>query len=252
MADKPVIKKGLPPWMATFSDMCTLLLTFFVLLLTFANLDLQKFKDTLGSVRMAFGVQMEQVGQFQAIQANKPAESTPYRYQTMPNASMDDTARQEALAEEMASQVRTMVNDAKLGDQVEISSGPDGVRMRVKGQLLFDAAQADVRQRAERLLKGVAEVMRRYQFYLTLEGHTDSVPIKTSQFPSNWELSASRAAAVLRTLVSLGVPADRMAAVGYADNYPIASNSSDGGRGKNRRVEFVFTKDPLRGNTKKR
>ena len=88
--------------------------------------------------------------------------------------------------------------------------------------------------------------MNKFNFYLTVEGHSDNQPIKTERFPSNWELSAARASSVLRTIVGMGVPPRRVSAVGYASNYPIASNSTEEGRNKNRRVEFVFTKKPLR------
>ena len=120
------------------------------------------------------------------------------------------------------------------------------MRMRVKGQLLFQPGSADVRQSARKLLANVAQVMNKFKFYLTVEGHSDNQPIQTARFPSNWELSAARASSVLRSLVSMGVPPRRVSAVGYASNYPIASNSNEEGRNKNRRVEFVFTKKPLR------
>ena len=81
---------------------------------------------------------------------------------------------------------------------------------------------------------------------LLVEGHTDSVPITTERFPSNWELSGSRAAAVLRYLIGLGIDPKRLTCVGLADSYPIANNDTKQGRAANRRVEFVLTKQPFR------
>jgi chemotaxis protein MotB len=240
MARKP--KKGLPPWMATFADLSTLLLTFFVLLLTFANLDLKKFYDMLGSVQKAFGVEVRQRGEYQPV---KP--KVVVRTRTVFRPSRIVTPSQQSIqSAEMARQIKKLVEASGLGRAVEITSGSRGVRMRVKGHLLFEPGQAEIKRSAARLLNSVAAVMRKYKFYLTVEGHTDNQPIRTARFPSNWELSAARAAAVLRYLVKKGVPAARVSAVGYADNYPIASNATEAGRRKNRRVEFVFTREPLR------
>jgi chemotaxis protein MotB len=240
-------KKGLPPWMATFADMCTLLLTFFVLLLTFANMDVKKFQDMLGSVKNAFGVQFQDVGKYQPVlpEIKPQPERTRMIQPTMPEPSIQD-ARDAAEAASMADRVRDLVNAVGLGNAVDIKSGPRGVRMRVKGQLLFEPGSAEVRASAHKLLANVAKVMNKFNFYLTVEGHSDNQPISTAKFPSNWELSAARASSVLRSLVGMGVPTRRVSAVGYASNYPIASNADEEGRNKNRRVEFVFTKKPLR------
>jgi chemotaxis protein MotB len=79
-----------------------------------------------------------------------------------------------------------------------------------------------------------------------VEGHTDSVPISTDRFPSNWELSGARAAAVLRHLIDSRIDPRRLTCVGLADNFPLAANSSSEGRATNRRVEFVMTKTSFR------
>ncbi|MFZ5587672.1 MAG: OmpA/MotB family protein [Thermodesulfobacteriota bacterium] len=248
-----VIKKGLPPWMATFSDLCCLLLTFFVLLLTFANMDIQKFREMLGSVQQAFGVQTLVKGEYQAV-APKQAPAAAGDSQgggfrstapSLTQGSLTESASA-AEAEDMAKQVRDLAQKAGMGDMVEVSSGSRGVRLRVKGKILFDSGQANLLEGAKKLLDGIAQVMHRHSYYLTVEGHTDSAPISTAQYPSNWELSAARAAAVLRYLAHKGVPESRVSAIGYASNYPIADNSSEEGRNQNRRVEFVFTKKPLR------
>ena len=95
-------------------------------------------------------------------------------------------------------------------------------------------------------MNSLAEVMSRHNYYLLVEGHTDAIPITTERFPSNWELSGSRAAAVLRQLIQVGVDAKRLTCVGLSDSYPLANNDTPEGRATNRRVEFVFTKHPFR------
>lgn len=249
MPSEQPVKKGLPPWMGTFADLCTLLLTFFVLMLTFANIDLQKFREMLGSVQEAFGVQYQQRGEYQPVKPSESVDALQDSRRDLSGGSMDELNREAAEAAEaadMARNIRTLVNQAGMGKQVDVKSGRRGVRLRVKGHLFFQPGHAEVRSQAKKLLASLVKVMNKFNFYLTVEGHTDSVPISTPKFPSNWELSSSRASAVLRELVGMGINPRRVTAVGYADNYPVASNSSEEGREKNRRVEFLFTKRPPR------
>lgn len=234
--------------MGTFADLCTLLLTFFVLLLTFASMDVQKFKEMLGSVRQAFGVQMDARGEYQPVKPltdpqplKKHAQVAP---RPVPSQNMDDQKAAEAAR--MARQIQKQADAAGMGQTVDISSSSRGVRLRVKGQLLFEPGEAVVKDQAKKLLAGIGKVLKKFSFYLTVEGHSDNLPINTAKFPSNWELSSARASAVLRNLLANGVPANRVTAVGYAANYPLATNATAEGRSKNRRVEFVFTKKPMR------
>ena len=113
--------------------------------------------------------------------------------------------------------------------------------------MLFDAGQADIRYDALRFINGIGDALKKNDFFLLVEGHTDSSPITTDKFPSNWELSGARASSVIRYLIDIsGIMKNRLSAVGYADNYPIAINSLPAGRSLNRRVEFIFTKHPTR------
>jgi chemotaxis protein MotB len=129
---------------------------------------------------------------------------------------------------------------------VEVLSGRNGIRVRVKGALLFDPGAAHLRAQAQPILDMLIKVLGQFGYYLLVEGHTDSTPISTSRFPSNWELSGDRASAVLRYLISKGVDPMRLTSVGLADNYPLSSNDTPEGRAKNRRVEFVLTKRAFR------
>lgn len=237
--------------MATFADLCTLLLTFFVLLLTFANMDVQKFKEMLGSVKQAFGVQFEERGEFQAVKPKLQPKNLEKRdkrttFTAPPPSAQPMRPGEAAEARRMAAQINAAVAAAGMKREVAVTAGSRGVRMRIKGKMLFDPGQAQVKKSAAKLLEAVARVLKKYRFYLTVEGHTDSRPISTPRYPSNWELSAARASAVLRSLVGMGVPEVRVSAVGYASNHPLADNSTPEGREKNRRVEFVLTKRPLR------
>jgi chemotaxis protein MotB len=107
--------------------------------------------------------------------------------------------------------------------------------------ILFKSGEAAIRQEALSFLKGLAGVLLELNRHVRVEGHTDNVPIRTAQFPSNWELSATRAVMVVRALSELyGVPSDHLAAIGYADTRPVVPNLTPDQRAKNRRVEVII------------
>jgi chemotaxis protein MotB len=128
------------------------------------------------------------------------------------------------------------------GDKVQTIIERRGLVVRVlTDNLLFASGSATLQSGADQLLDEVAQLLNLDPSHpITVEGHTDNQPIATAQFPSNWELSTTRATNVVRFLISRGVIASRLGAVGYADLHPIASNSSAAGRAKNRRVEIVL------------
>ncbi len=225
--------------MATFADMSTLLLTFFVLMLSFANIDIEKFRDLLGSVQDAFGVQKRVRGEFQAALDEQVFKAD----------SVTAEPQAEKLHEElqqMSEQLDEVVQENMMQEQTEVQVGSNGVRIRITGHIMFGPGQADVKYAAYELLDGIAEAMHNYDYYLMIEGHTDSIPINTAQFPSNWELSSARASAVVRYMINKGIDPLRLSGIGHGANYPIADNSSPEGRESNRRVEFIFTQTPFR------
>jgi chemotaxis protein MotB len=128
------------------------------------------------------------------------------------------------------------------GDKVQTIIERRGLVVRVlTDNLLFASGSATLKPGADQLLDEVAQLLNLDPSHpITVEGHTDNQPIATAQFPSNWELSTTRATNVVRFLISRGVIASRLGAVGYADLHPIASNATAAGRAKNRRVEIVL------------
>ncbi|MBN2013458.1 OmpA family protein [candidate division KSB1 bacterium] len=231
MAEKKV-SKGSPKWMATFADMSTLLMTFFVLMLSFANIDVQKFRDLLGSVQNAFGVQTHKRGQYQAV--------------TNEQNSQQLAAVEQQQKQDMAAQLEQTMQELQETENADVSVGENSIRIRIKGQLMFELGKATLLEGAYELLDGIVTAMQNYDYYLLVEGHTDSLKISTFCFPSNWELSGARASAVVRYLIEKGIEPRRLSGIGHAYNYPIASNKTPEGRELNRRVEFIFTRTPFR------
>ncbi len=227
--------EGAPAWMATFSDMATLMLCFFVLLLSFANMDIQNFRTALGSVKEAFGVQFKVRGTFQAM-STSPVELSP-------KVSGSTLVELTAVDPESLAIVEEFIRSKGLEDALEVDGEARGVIVRAKEAMLFDSGSADLKDGAVPMLRAMSELFGEFSGTLAIEGHTDNRPISTLQFPSNWELSGARAAAVLRYMLADGTDIELVHIAGYADTRPVMSNATTEGRARNRRVEFVFEYD---------
>jgi chemotaxis protein MotB len=131
-------------------------------------------------------------------------------------------------------------NNSELHDRVEVSVHGGGVNLEISDSILFTPASAALTPSGMALLKGLAGALNAQAYLLSIEGHTDNIPIETARFPSNWELSTARAAIVARHLVKRGVAAERIRAIGYADTRPRADNMTPEGRSRNRRVSLVL------------
>lgn len=225
-------EEGAPAWMATFADMMSLLLTFFVLLLSFANMDVVQFRTMMGSVREAFGVQFETPGDFQG-RANTPVA-------IHEGGSPSDPS---VLPQSMAlMQLQRRLREEGLQHVVEASEDSRGISLRIRDAVLFDSGSATLLPEALPVLTRIGEISTEFTHALAIEGHTDDRPISNVRFPSNWELSAARASAVLRHLERAGTGPDEMSIAGYADTRPVAGNDTNDGRAQNRRVEFIFAR----------
>ncbi len=221
---------GEAAWMATFADLSTLLLTFFVLLLSFANMDVVQFRMALGSVKEALGVQFEHPGDMMGMTTSPIALS-----------KQESTAALPLFDEmQLLKRIKAEAKEKGLEDVLEAELGDRGVLIRVKGQLLFAGGEATLRQEGKETLDAIALIATEIAYPILIEGHTDDRPIRTSRFPSNWELSTARATSALRFLVSRGIESKRLGVAGYAHMRPLVANDTAENRKRNRRVEFVF------------
>jgi chemotaxis protein MotB len=215
--------------MATFADMMSLLLTFFVLLLSFASMDIVKFKDAMGSIQEALGFMPTGTGMFQ--HTNIPTNFD------LPTANSAVKPTSQAITEELEELI-----DAKgLENDVDVEDTPRGVILRVKGRMFFNAGTAELKPESYPVLKKIAELIRKFSSHVSIEGHSDNIPVSGGRYASNWELSTARAISALKFLREQeGIDVKKIHVAGFADTHPIASNDTAEGRAKNRRVEFVF------------
>jgi chemotaxis protein MotB len=152
------------------------------------------------------------------------------------------TAVGEAALAQINAQIQAQFSDLIALGEVRVTSSAAWIEVDIKSNILFDIGQADPSAVAQSLLATLAGILSDKPNAVHVEGFTDDLPIQNDRFPSNWELSAARAAAVLRLLVVGGVAPERLAAVGYGQYQPIAGNDTPEGRSKNRRVVLVISK----------
>ncbi|WP_045221686.1 OmpA family protein [Desulfonatronum thioautotrophicum] len=228
---KPSQEEGAPLWMVTFADLMSLLLTFFILVLSFANMDIVRFREMLGSIQNAFGVQVQR----------READYVAFSPSEFERKDLELSRQSEEILS-MVVQLRTiMQDDEALQRSTGVEADDQGLVLRVDSESMFDAGSAVLRPEAAPALEAVIRILRDYNMNLVIRGHTDNTPISTPQFPSNWELSAARATAALRYILEHGgFSPTRMRAVGYADSRPLVPNTTEENRNRNRRVEFFY------------
>ncbi len=225
--------EGAPLWMVTFGDMMSLLLCFFVLIVSFSSMDVVRYRSLVGSLRSAFGSQ--NTIQSKAIQSQTTAISLG---QNMPG-------NQSLTEEELENELVAAVEQEGLTGEATLNRTDRGIVLRVKGAVVFEQGGADLLPESMLLLAKVAQIARAFPRKIYVEGHTDNLPLRSDAFPSNWELSSARASAVVRYLTGMQhITPEKLVASGFAHTVPIANNTTAAGRAKNRRVEFVFSGRP--------
>ena len=199
-------------WLVTYADAITLLLAFFVMILTLKDYDAGSREQAVAAIKENLGAQENVATPMFSLMNNL-------------NSILDGAEIQR--------------------DQYEVGFDKDGVVLELSSKAFFASGRATLLPEAKEILRGVVEEMEgpTYEaYFIDIEGHTDDVPINSARFPSNWELSASRAASVVRYFIELGVKPTRLKAAGYADTKPKAPNTDlfDEGipenRAQNRRV----------------
>lgn len=255
-------KAGIPAWVVTFADLMSLLMCFFVLLLSFSEIDAQKFKQIAGELSKAFGVQREvpvleiPMGTSPIFDQFSPAPPEPTVVNEVKQTTTDeqpeletlksptDVAVESAIQEELEKtleQVRSVLETAIEDGRVNLIQDNHRIIVRVEEKGAFPSGSADLTWEFEGLLLEMADILVQIPGKLTIEGHTDDVPIRTQRFYSNWDLSAARAAAVANALLAEGnLKPARLAVTGLAYTEPRVPNTSSENRAKNRRVEIII------------
>jgi chemotaxis protein MotB len=220
-------------WLVSYADFITLLFAFFVVMYALSTVSEGKYRVLSDSLVNAFG---SRPGEW-ALPSTPPPRELPPRRITRP-ADPQGRQREEmrGIAQDILRVLDTLVRDG----QVKVTQSNRGIAVEINASVLFASGQAQLRTDSGRVLQQVARVLAAAEQGIQVEGYTDDAPISTSQFPSNWELSAARASSVVRLFIDNGVAERRLSVVGYGPNRAVTANDTPEGRARNRRVTVMI------------
>lgn len=239
MAKKQIIeeiKQGAPEYMNTYGDMMTLLLCFFVLLFSMSSVDARKFEAIVVSFSGSLGV--------------LDGGNTLVREKVIDQGTVTDGTSSEILEmnsfKELEEKIEEYIKENELDDKIKVINEEQGLLLRFQDSILFDQGSALLKTDSYIILKYVADVLKTPNFndkFISIEGHTDNVPIQNSTYSSNWELSVARACNVVRYMVeNQGINPKRLTAAGYSEYHPVEKNDTPQNMSKNRRVDIMILK----------
>lgn len=214
-------------WLITYSDLVTLLLSFFVLLFSFSEIDAQKFRSIMSSFQGGTGV----------LEGGTTLD--------VENELEDELGIDKDELENLKEILEEYAESIGLGDQITLKVEERGLVIRFMDSVFFDSGYADIKTESLEILHYVSDILKREEFsdkHIKIEGHTDTDPIVYStEYPTNWELSAIRATNVLRYLVEEEkIDGRRVSSSGYSYHRPIVPNDTGKNKAKNRRVDIVI------------
>jgi len=210
-------------WLITYLDMLTLLLVMLVIMLALAG----KGEGQQSEPAMIEATQQAAGDQLVALQPSaSPIPSIVPLPAPAADTQQDDTSEAKP--------------DLALGDDIEVIVNDGSISFRISSEILFGSGRAELEDAGLDVIDRLVPTLAAGGHRIIVEGHTDNLPIQTERFPSNWELSASRASSVVRYLQLAGIESTRLSATGYADTRPLADNGDEQGRASNRRVELIM------------
>lgn len=248
--------KGAPKWMVTYSDMITLVLVFFILLFSMSQIDMAKFEsvtrsfqsravlDFLPSAIPSEDITADDVeGQGGDDLGTKDGDGDDEEDVDL-DGVIDQLEEWEKKADALArlmENVEEFLKDEGLGDVISANRTEEGVHLVLQDSILFDSGEAIILESGVPFLDEVGHLLKGIDNTVRVEGHTDSRPIATYRYPSNWELSGARAGGVVRHFIEeQDLDPERFLIAGYGETRPVAKNDTDDNMSKNRRVEIVI------------
>ena len=256
---------GAPAWMVTFADLMSLLLCFFVLLLSFSTMDVIKFKAIAASLQSSLGLAAGSVIVLEtaapavietapeilaptleeAEPASEPEPPAPVQTQAevvdLETAAQELAAREQAETEQLAQDLAGSLQAEIVANRIELQAEGRTITLRIRENGSFPSGDAELQAPVRPVLARIRERLAGTDGRIEVAGHTDNQPIETDRFRSNWELSSARAVSVAHELMrDNAIPPQRLTISGHADTMPVASNDNEPGRARNRRVEIII------------
>ena len=254
-----------PDWLATFADLMSLLMCFFVLLLAFSEMDALKFKQLAGSMSQAFGVQRDvktkEIPKGTSIIAKEftPGRPTPTALKVMRQHTTDDRKKnldfrkgpqntdksdEKTKSAKRLEQLKKALKEQIAAGSIEVTGDNERTIIRIREKGSFSSGNATLNRKFKPVLKKIADALEKTPGKIHISGHTDNIPISTFRFRSNWELSSARAVSILEQILKINkkIPNERIVIQGYADTIPLVPNTTPKNRATNRRVEIEVIK----------
>lgn len=235
-------EENLDRWLLTYADLITLLLAFFIIMYGIAKIDAEKFKSVKGALENVLKggknpiIAMPKVSSTSVSEVTLPSPSPSQTYSLL-IPTIDRTLL------ELYHKMSKFIAGTNMKDSIKIVMDEIGIRIRVADSLLFSSGSAEILPQAKKILKDLSIFLESVENQIQIEGHTDNVPIHSTKYPSNWELSTARASSVVVYLIEkYHFSPQKLLAAGYGEYKPIASNKTPEGRKANRRVEIVILK----------
>ncbi len=245
---------GAPMWVVTFGDLMSLLLCFFVLLLSFSETDRQKYKELSGSLKDAFGVQKEErvfnrpqgnnivATDFDKALATRSKKDLGIERSIKSRENLDDErkASKEYAKYVLEEEIENSLEG--LEDKIEVKMENGQLIIRLMGETTFNSGKSQIKSQMKPLLKKMGTTLKKLDDDIIIAGHTDNVPINGGIYETNLELSVARAYSVAEFFIhKTDLDPRRMATMGFGEYRPIRSNNTAKGRERNRRVEIILT-----------
>lgn len=244
--------ENLERWLVSYADFITLLFAFFVVMYSISSINEGKYRVLSDSLTAAFSepqklqyvdktqdlIQIGELRRAQGIAANSVVQ-LPVNSRSSDGEDGQQGA-DEAQLREVADQIERVLAPYIQEELIAVKRESTWVEIEMKSGLLFSSGRAELSAESIPMLEKLADIFKTISNPIHVEGHTDNVPIKTREFPSNWELSSARGASVVHQLMKDGVDPARMAAIAYGEYHPLADNGTEAGRYKNRRVTIVL------------
>lgn len=230
-------------WLTTFNDLMTLLMVFFVLLFTMGSMDHNLMKEFQYALQSGLGVLGP--GSKASIAVQQPR--TPISQQGQLTQAINQRAAEGEIVE--TDSIDEALGEFAAQPGIHVSYSKDGVHISFEDGLFFNFGKADIHSSGFAFLDKMTVLIQKIPYAVRVEGHTDNVPIHTTRYPSNWELSIARAVSVVKYFVDVGkINPQRLSAVGYGESRPLVPNDTAAGRAKNRRVEIVLATEDEKQN----
>lgn len=247
-------------WLITYSDLITLLLIFFVIMYSMSKVDMAKFEVFAQSLHLQFAKGDSNLEKYQGALGDlkqgdgedgdsRDLQSSP---SPTPAPTMSDEEQAKLLREQelqdLLAKVNQYISENNLQAQVSAKDAERGVVVKLNDLILFDLGKADLKPAALPILDKLASLFQTLNTKISIEGHTDNLPLQTgSLYKDNWGLSQARSVSVVRYFLSVQGMRDGMfVSSAYADTMPVAPNDTEENRAKNRRVEIVVLREPLK------